>query len=153
MKKRFKDYLIFSATMTVAVMMTSGVFAGENSKSNDVKKAKIQLPDNINELSAMEAELSIKSRKISDQLFKVLTDMRMEKSKVTKSDPEIKALNAEISNLRAKVAKLTLEKSKDMSQWAKMRETLATQHDDLRKELLAVKEKKIELLKKSKTDK
>lgn len=153
MKKQFRDYISFGATMVVILMVTGGAFAAEKATDKEVKKDKVQLPDNIKELTAMETELIMKAKVVSDQLFQVLTDIRLEKSKVTRTDPEIKALSDEINKLQAKVAKLTLEKSKDMSGWTKKSETLIEQHDNLRTELMAVKAKKATLLNKSKINK
>ena len=153
MKKRFRDYIIFSATVALLLLVTGGLFAGEKAADKEAK-IDLQLPASVDELSVMEVELKAKSREISDQLFKVLSDMRLEKSKVTKSDPEIRALNVKIAKLRTEVEKLTLAKSKEIVQWSKKRDELMAQDANLRKELIAVKSKKTTLLKndKSKTD-
>lgn len=150
MKKQFADYISFYVVAVMIIMiMGVSVNAGEKVAVKD-KSVKVELPDNIKDLTALEASLTMKAKVVSRQLFKVLSDMRLEKTKIVKNDPEIKKLNDEISKLRTKVEKLTLEKSKDMKTWSEKREELVVQHDDLREQLMAVKSKKMALLKKEK---
>jgi hypothetical protein len=147
---------IFPIVVFAIIIFVGGIFAGESKdtvvkqKTHDeqLKEMMAELPDNIKDLSAMEADLMVKSRAASDELFKVLTNMRTEKAKVVKSDPEIKALNAEITKLRTKIAELTLKKSKKMGTMAEKRELLVKKHDDLRQKIIAVKVKKTSLLQK-----
>ncbi len=147
MNKQFRGYMIFGVAMVMTLTVARVVMAGEEVQGD--KAATIEIPNDINELNVLESKLMSESKTVSAELFKVLTSMRMEKSKIVKNDPEIKALNEEISKLRAKVEKLTIEKSKDMGGWVKRREELADKYDALRKELFAIKEKRISLGKKA----
>ena len=152
MRNRFKDCMFFGVTVVAVFMLASGLVAEDKVSKKDVKSAAVELPDNLKELSVMESKLKAESRDVSGQLFKVLSDIRREKYKVLKSDPEIKVLNSKIAKLQEEVEKLILGKSKEISKWTEKREKLMAQDNNLRKELIAVESKKASLLDKSKTN-